>query len=115
MFGRQTQYVIKATIYDRRKNVLSVGRNSYSKTHPIMAKYGKRFNVHKVLIHAEVDAILKCQRKGLILDILTALKDGDSRNHFRNFLLHRPTAKFLRLDLHDLHRLAPLVQRLKCF
>ena len=66
MFGRQTQYVIKATIYDRRKNVLSVGRNSYSKTHPIMAKYGKRFNVHKVLIHAEVDAILKCQRKGLV-------------------------------------------------
>ena len=45
------------------------------------------------------------------IDILTALKDGDSRNHFRKFLLHRPTAKFLRFDLHDLHRLAPLVQR----
>ena len=28
-------------------------------------------------------------------DILTALKDGDSRNRFRNFLFHRPTAKFL--------------------
>ena len=45
------------------------------------------------------------------IDILTALKDGDSRNHFRNFLLHRPIAKFLHLDLHGLHRLAPLAQR----
>ena len=50
-----------------------------------------------------------------LIDILTALKDGDFRNHFRIFLLHRPTAKFLHLVLHDLHRLAPLVQRLKCF
>ena len=70
--------------------------------------------MNKAACVALVDSRIKTI-KMVTLDILTALKDGDSRNHFRNFLFHRPTAKFLRLDLHDLHRLAPLVQRLKCF
>lgn len=57
---------IKATIFDKRGRILSVGRNQYTKSHPIMAKYGARINQHKIVLHAEVDAILKCIRTNKI-------------------------------------------------
>ena len=53
--------IITAIIYDKRGRVLSIGKNSYVKTHPIMARLGHRVGRPlKVFIHAEVDAILKC-------------------------------------------------------
>jgi deoxycytidylate deaminase len=56
-------YDITAIIYDKRGNVLSIGKNSYVKTHPYQAKLAKQVGQHhKIFIHAEIDAILKCQR-----------------------------------------------------
>jgi len=48
-------------IKDKRGRVLSVGKNNYGKTHPLMFKLGKKHNLEeKVFLHAEVDAIIKC-------------------------------------------------------
>ena len=39
---------------------MSVGRNSYVKTHPLMAKMaGQCGEHHKIFLHAEVDALVK--------------------------------------------------------
>lgn len=59
---RQTQ-AITAIIYDKRGRVISIGKNSYTKTHTRMRTLA--LQVHespdKVYLHAEVDAILKCR------------------------------------------------------
>jgi len=60
--SKQKRYEITAKIYDRRGVLICVGRNSYKKTHPFMAKYSKNFNHHKLFLHAEIDAILRCIR-----------------------------------------------------
>lgn len=61
----KTLYNMTAVIRDRKKNILSVGNNSYTKTHPVMALLEKHYSTnHKKIrrfIHAEVDAILKCK------------------------------------------------------
>jgi deoxycytidylate deaminase len=49
-----------AIIYDKRGRVLSVGQNSYIKTHPMMARHSCG-NEHKVYLHAEVSAITRCR------------------------------------------------------
>jgi deoxycytidylate deaminase len=53
---------ITAIIYDKKGRVLSVGRNSYLKTHPTQAKLAKKAGLpEKIYLHAEVDAIIKCK------------------------------------------------------
>lgn len=53
---------IKATIFDRRGKVLSIGYNSYEKTSPIQAKYSKLANLPgRVYLHAEISAIIKAK------------------------------------------------------
>jgi tRNA(Arg) A34 adenosine deaminase TadA len=56
------KYSITAIIYDKRGNVLSVGKNSYVKTHPLQKQYAERAGEpHKIFLHAEIDAINKCR------------------------------------------------------
>jgi deoxycytidylate deaminase len=64
--SKHKKHKLTATIYDKKGNVLSVGVNSYKKSHPMMAKYGKDINQHKIFIHAEVDAILRCMRNNTL-------------------------------------------------
>jgi deoxycytidylate deaminase len=54
---------ITAIIYDKRGRVLSIGKNSYIKTHPLQNKYCKeaKLDYHKVFLHAEVAAIVRCR------------------------------------------------------
>lgn len=53
---------IKAIIYDKRGRILSVGENSYVKTHPIQAKSAKKCSLdEKIFLHAEISAIIKCK------------------------------------------------------
>lgn len=50
-----------AIIYDKRGRALSIGKNSYVKTHPKMSITGKKVGrPEKSYIHAELAAILKC-------------------------------------------------------
>lgn len=56
------RFDITAIIYDKRGNVLSIGKNNYIKTHPVQAKWARRAGEpYKVFLHAEIDAINKCQ------------------------------------------------------
>lgn len=56
------QYDITAVIYDKKGNVISIGHNSYIKTHPLQAFYAKKAGKEfekKIFIHAELDAVIK--------------------------------------------------------
>lgn len=53
---------VTAMIMDRKGKVLSVGQNSYIKTHPLQAKHAaKTGNPEKQFLHAEIHAITKCR------------------------------------------------------
>lgn len=53
---------VTAIIYDRKGRVLSVGQNSYVKTHPVQAKHAKKVGLpDKQFLHAEIAAIVKCK------------------------------------------------------
>ena len=57
------KHEIKAIIYNKKGKVLSIGENSYVKTHPLQAAYAaKRGEPYKVFLHAEIDAIIKMKR-----------------------------------------------------
>lgn len=52
---------ITAICYDKKGRVLSTGRNSYIKTHPLQAKFSKQVGMDgRIYLHAEVAAIVKC-------------------------------------------------------
>ncbi len=54
------QHNITAMIYDRKGRIVSMGKNSYIKTHPLQAKYARRVGLEeKVFLHAEVDALVR--------------------------------------------------------
>jgi len=56
------KHELKAILYDKKGRVLSIGFNSYIKSHPYMAKLSaKHKDPFKIFLHAEVDAILKCK------------------------------------------------------
>ena len=47
-------------VYDKKGNLLSVGRNSFVKTHPIQARAAKAVGQEKrVFLHAEVHALVQ--------------------------------------------------------
>ncbi len=57
-----TKQQITAVIYDKRGRVLSVGQNSYIKTHPLQALHARRVGEeHKIYLHAEISAITRCR------------------------------------------------------
>lgn len=53
---------MSAIIYDRRGRVLSVGQNSYVKTHTLQALHSKKVGEpYKQYLHAEIHAIARCK------------------------------------------------------
>lgn len=57
-----SKHQLTAIIYDRRGRVLSIGKNSYTKTHTMMIFYGKKVGItNRPYLHAEMDAIIKCK------------------------------------------------------
>lgn len=53
---------ITAVIYDKRGKVLSIGQNSYIKSHPYQAELAERVGEpYKIWLHAEVHAITRCR------------------------------------------------------
>lgn len=58
------RYSLTAIIKDKRGYILSIGKNSYIKTHPVMFHLGKKAGYSKgerVKLHAEIDSIIKCK------------------------------------------------------
>lgn len=57
-----TKQEITAIIYDRKGRVLSIGKNSYFKTHTLQAKHAQKVGLpDKQYLHAEIHAITKCR------------------------------------------------------
>lgn len=57
------RFSIKATVYDKRGRVLTTGENSYSKTHPLQAKYAVSVGLDdKIFLHAEISALSKLRK-----------------------------------------------------
>lgn len=60
----KSRQFILAKCYDRRGNLLSVGFNSYTKTHPIQKYFAEKVgHHHKEYLHAEIAAILRAKDK----------------------------------------------------
>lgn len=56
------RFDVTATVYDRKGNILAVGKNSYEKTHPKQYFYAKKVGEEKkVYLHAEIAALVKCR------------------------------------------------------
>ena len=53
---------LKAIIYDKRGRILSIGQNSYTKTHTLQFKHAVKVGKpYKTVLHAEIDAIIRCR------------------------------------------------------
>lgn len=51
---------VSAVIFDKRGRPLSMGRNSYEKTHPLQAKAAAAVGEpYKVFLHAEISALVR--------------------------------------------------------
>jgi len=59
----KARFNITAIIYDKRGRVLSIGKNSYVKTHPLQYHHAcKVGSPEKQFLHAEIHAIVKCKQ-----------------------------------------------------
>ena len=53
---------VTAIIFDKRGRPLSIGQNSYIKTHPLQLKMAEKVGLpEKKFVHAEVHSIIKCR------------------------------------------------------
>lgn len=56
------QHILTAVITDKKGRVISIGKNSYVKTHPLQACHARKMGKpDSIFLHAEVHAILKCR------------------------------------------------------
>ena len=54
------KYKLVAIITDKKGHILSIGKNSFSKSHPTQAYYAEKVgNRHCIFLHSEIDAIIK--------------------------------------------------------
>ena len=67
---------IAITIF--KNKVVSIGRNSDSRTHPVQAKYAKRTDqIHKQRLHAEISALVKARSKIDAIYVFRISKTGE--------------------------------------
>ena len=79
----KTRFDITAIIYDKRGRVLSIGKNSYIKTHPYQARCAEQVGLpHKQFLHAEIHAIIRCKQlsKAHKIVVMRFDKDGNERS-----------------------------------
>lgn len=71
------RFSITALAYDKKGNLLSVGKNSYVKTHPLQAYYGKKAGKpNAIYLHAELSALLKARSPVHKLVVVRYTEDG---------------------------------------
>lgn len=57
---------------------MSIGKNSYVKTHPQMKKYAEQVGTpNRIFLHAEIDAIIKCRDLSKAFKIVVIRKKND--------------------------------------
>lgn len=76
------KHQITALIYDKKNRLLSIGRNSYVKTHPLQARLARaEGEPSKVFLHAEVAAIVRLRTEAIPhrIAVLRFGRDGTPR------------------------------------
>jgi len=74
---KRDKYRLVAITTDKRGHILSIGHNSYRKTHPRQAYYAEKIgNVHRIFLHAEMDALIKCKKKPYAIYIIRVNNQG---------------------------------------
>ena len=74
---------VTAIIFDKRGRPLSIGQNSYIKTHPLQLKIAEKVGLpEKRFIHAEIQSIVKCRdiSKAHKIMVMRYNKDGEPVN-----------------------------------
>jgi tRNA(Arg) A34 adenosine deaminase TadA len=77
------RFDMTAMIYDKRGRVLSVGKNSYVKTHPYQAQCARNVGLpDKQFLHAEIHAIVRCKQlfRAHRIVVMRFDKDGKPKN-----------------------------------
>lgn len=71
---------VVAIISDKRGRVVSVGSNSYQKSHPRQAHYASATGLErKIFLHAEIRAIIRAGGSGTKLSVYRFNKNGETR------------------------------------
>lgn len=77
------EHAITAILFDKRGRPLSIGKNSYTKTHPLQAQAAEAVGEpYKVFLHAEIDAIVRCRdiKKAVRIVVMRYNKYGQPMN-----------------------------------
>ena len=73
----RTAQQVTAFAYDKRGRLLSIGRNSYVKSHPLQARFAHASGQpHRIYLHAEIDALIRARRRVHRLEIFRINKQG---------------------------------------
>lgn len=77
-----SKHVVTAKVYDKRGTLIAQARNSYTKSHPLMAHFARLANQpERVFLHAEVAALLKCKENNAHSIVIERFKkDGTPGN-----------------------------------
>ena len=77
------KHTLTAIVYDKRGRPLSIGQNSYTRTHPRQAAIAAKVGLpEKKFVHAEFSAITKCRdlKKAHKIVIMRYNKQGEPVN-----------------------------------
>lgn len=79
----KARFDLTAIIYDKRGKVLSVGKNSYAKTHPLQNLHACKVGLpQKQFLHAEIHAIARCKQldRAHKMVVMRFDKSGEPKN-----------------------------------
>lgn len=75
------RFDITAFAYDKRGRLLSIGRNSYIKSHSLQAKFARKAGrPEAIYVHAELAALMKAKQQVHKLVVVRYNKDGTPGN-----------------------------------
>ena len=75
------KYEVTAMAYNKRGKLLAVGTNSYTKTHPAQAKFGKRSGKpNAIYLHAELACLLRAKERVHRLEVFRYDNEGRPAN-----------------------------------
>lgn len=74
---KRGEYRHHCVILDNKGRIVSEAKNSYSKTHPVMARASAKLGLVKEYAHAEMLAIVRAKGKGVKLVVVRVDSKGN--------------------------------------
>ena len=57
-------HIVKATLFDRRGNIIVQAHNNYTKSHPLQARFALQVNQpDRIFLHAELSCLTKLKKR----------------------------------------------------